>query len=468
MSRKKPFALGALLVTVAGCSAGELPEATEATTSASLSVGEALNTLVSFNVTTAGYTDRYIRHQESLTFTAVVGASSAEAARQDASFFVRPGLASGACYSFESQNFPGHYLRHSNYRLRKDANDGSALFKADATFCARAGLSGAETSLESYNLTGRYLRHKNSEVWLGNAGGTSPGDGGGAVFNADATWRLTPGLGAASGGGGSAWPSIPPRGDGKWVRVKNGCSFPIWVHAASAPDQGNVVLTPDDASLSPGAYRDYLAPNTWPSARVTAYGTGPRSGELEKAEMTFGGGVLNYNITYVDWVGLPLEITAAGGSCNAAAHTTGCYAKQDSLTNTCPEGFLREGKKCLSARTYCANPNNQSNPYCHALDGAIANCASCAKDSTTNVYMCAGLYANDPRWCAALNRGMVSAPDDPNPARYYVNPPYNTYSKWVHQVCPDIYAFPYDDWLSHGGFRSCSGDEVRVTFCPKG
>lgn len=465
MLRKNCLAAGGLLATLAGCAAGESPEATEAT-AADLTVGQALNTLVSFNVTTPGYTDRYLRHQAGLGVTSPLGPASDEASRRDASFFVRPGLANASCYSFESQSFPGHFLRHSNYRLRKDPNDGSALFKADATFCARTGLTGAETSLESYNLTGRYLRHKNAEVWVGNANGTGPGDGGGAVFAADATWRLTPGLATAAPSG--AWPSIPPRADGKWVRVKNGCSFPIWVHAASAPDQGNVVLGPDDAQLSPGAFRDYLAPNTWPSARVTAYGDGPRAGELEKAEMTFGGGVLNYNITYVDWVGLPLEVTAAGGNCSAAAHTTGCYAKQDSLTSTCPEGFLREGKKCLSARTYCANPVNQSNPYCHLLDGAIANCPSCPKDSTTNVYMCAGLYANEPRWCAALNRGMVSAPEDPNPAHYYVNPPFNTYSKWVHQVCPDIYAFPYDDWLSHGGFRSCSGDEVRVTFCPAG
>jgi Beta-1,3-glucanase/Ricin-type beta-trefoil lectin domain-like len=264
------------------------------------------------------------------------------------------------------------------------------------------------------------------------------------------------------------WPAIAPRSDGKWVRVRNTCPFTVWVHAASAPDTGNVVLAPDDQPLAAGASRDYLAPNTWTSARVTAYGDGPRAGELEKVEMTFGGGVLNYNVTYVDWVGLPMEVTAAGGSCTAAASTTGCYAPQATLTSGCPEGVLRDGKKCLSPRTYCANPVNQANALCHLLDGAIASCASCPKDTTTNVWMCAGLYANEPRWCAALNRGMVSAPDDPDQSHYYVNPPYSTYSRWVHEVCPDIYAFPYDDWLGHGGFRSCSGDEVRVTFCPKG
>jgi hypothetical protein len=43
------------------------------------------------------------------------------------------------------------------------------------------------------------------------------------------------------------------------------------------------------------------------------------------------------------------------------------------------------------------------------------------------------------------------------------------YAKWVHEVCPGIYAFSYDDWLSHGGFRDCmDGSEVRITFCPGG
>ncbi len=264
------------------------------------------------------------------------------------------------------------------------------------------------------------------------------------------------------------WPSNAARADGKWVRVRNRCPFTVWVHAASAPDQGNVVLAPDDQPLATGQSRDYLAPNTWTSARVTAFVDGPRAGEQEKVEMTFGGGTLNYNVTYVDWVGLPMEVTAAGGSCTAAQHTTGCYASQASLTGGCPEGVLRDGRKCLSPRTYCANPVNQGNALCHLLDGAIASCPGCPKDTTTNAWMCAGQYANEPRWCAALHRGMVSAPDDPDQAHYYVNPPYSTYARWVHQVCPDIYAFPYDDWLSHGGFRSCQGDEVRVTFCPAG
>src|SRR5262249_26022518 len=141
------------------------------------------------------------------------------------------------------------------------------------------------------------------------------------------------------------------------------------------------------------------------------------------------GGVLNYNVIYVDWVGLPLEIYGVGGNCTTSADTTGCYARQSQITAGCPQGFLLQGKQCISPRTYCANPVNQGSWYCHVLDGKIASCASCPKDSTTNVYMCAGLYANEPRWCAALNRGMTSDPDNANTALYYQNGPYNDYSK---------------------------------------
>ena len=267
-----------------------------------------------------------------------------------------------------------------------------------------------------------------------------------------------------SGGANGSWSSVAARGDGKWVRVKNLCPFPLWIHGAGSSG----TLQPDDAELAQNTERDYLAPNEWSAARVTAYVDGPRQGELEKAEMTLTGGVLNFNVTYVDWVGLPLQIVGVGGNCSAAADTTGCYATQATINNGCPEGFLKQGKKCLSARTFCLDPANQGNSYCHALDGAIASCSSCGGGTTTEAYACSGTYSQNPRMCAALNRGMVNDPDDANASLYYQHGPYNTYSKWVHSVCPNIYAFSYDDWLAQGGFRACSGDELRITFCPSG
>lgn len=141
--------------------------------------------LVSLRVTTAPLTDRSLRHQGNAARTDVVTGTSATALKQDATFWVRPGLSNGACYSFESRNFPGHYLRHRGFQVYKDPNDGTGQFAQDATFCAREGLSGGGTSLESANLAGHYLRHRNAEVWLDPSAGSS------GTFRDDATWSVS-------------------------------------------------------------------------------------------------------------------------------------------------------------------------------------------------------------------------------------------------------------------------------------
>ncbi|MEV8443944.1 glycoside hydrolase family 43 protein [Actinosynnema sp. NPDC051121] len=112
----------------------------------------------------ANVADRYVRHRDNLAYVEPISTATD---RADATFTVVAGLANGNCYSFESVNFPGRYLRHNNMRLVLNANDGSAVFRADATFCGRTGLAGGgTTSFESFNFPGRYLRHYNYEMRL--------------------------------------------------------------------------------------------------------------------------------------------------------------------------------------------------------------------------------------------------------------------------------------------------------------
>ncbi|WP_181772751.1 AbfB domain-containing protein [Amycolatopsis pittospori] len=144
--------------------------------------------LVSLRVTTAGYTDRYLRHQDSFVRTDVLGEGSADVAKLDATFWARQGLADASCLSFESRNYPGQFLRHASSRIRKDANDGSAQFAGDATFCAREGAGG--TALESFNQRGAYIRHYAETVYLARSGGTNPWDTA-AGFAADTTWAAS-------------------------------------------------------------------------------------------------------------------------------------------------------------------------------------------------------------------------------------------------------------------------------------
>ncbi|HEV7711457.1 MAG TPA: AbfB domain-containing protein [Asanoa sp.] len=55
----------------------------------------------SLQVTTPGYTNRYLRRQNSLANTEVVTASSPALLKNDATYTISPGLADASCYSFE-------------------------------------------------------------------------------------------------------------------------------------------------------------------------------------------------------------------------------------------------------------------------------------------------------------------------------------------------------------------------------
>jgi len=147
------------------------------------------NVFQSIQVTTPGFTANFIRHRNGLGVTTVMNASSPLLDKQDATFKIVPGLADAGCYSFESKNYPGHYLRHSSYRIHLDAPDGSRLFALDATFCAQRGLSGSGISFLSYNYPDRYIRHINGELWIASNSGLYSWDNP-ASYTPDVTWAL--------------------------------------------------------------------------------------------------------------------------------------------------------------------------------------------------------------------------------------------------------------------------------------
>jgi len=257
------------------------------------------------------------------------------------------------------------------------------------------------------------------------------------------------------------------------IHVDNECPFDLWIRGTGS----GATLQPDNRQLKTGETQDYIAPDTWSAARVTAYKSAPPNNEIDKAEITFVNKIINYNITYVDWVGLPIEAISFGSGSDCKR--VGCYVPVGDLLQGCPAGLL-SGSRCLSAGSYCMNQANKGTPFCHALDPTIAQCgANAAKypgcspggSGTPDVYACSGAFQANPKWCSALNRGMIDDPDNGNIALYYQNAPYNTYSKWVHASCPGIYAFPYDDSgkSNESGFHSCiGGRQLNITFCPAG
>lgn len=136
---------------------------------------------VSLRATTPGFTDRYVRHQQDAAVTSPVNSGSPVLDKADASWIVRRGLADSSCVSFESRNYPGDFLRHYDFHVYRRPMDGSAQFRADATFCPQAGKNGQGTSLASYNFPDKYLRHFASTLYVA-------GDGGANAWDATAHW----------------------------------------------------------------------------------------------------------------------------------------------------------------------------------------------------------------------------------------------------------------------------------------
>lgn len=104
----------------------------------------------------------------------------------NAQWIVVPGLNDASLVSFQSRNDPGRYLRHAGFRLWSDTNDGSAVFKQDATFrYAQPFISTGvlAKALESSNYPGRYWKRDGSKITLDSFTDT-------ADYKQSATWRI--------------------------------------------------------------------------------------------------------------------------------------------------------------------------------------------------------------------------------------------------------------------------------------
>ncbi|PQE15054.1 alpha-L-arabinofuranosidase B protein [Rutstroemia sp. NJR-2017a BVV2] len=162
---------------------------TSLTSGSALTVGSS----ISLRATTTGYTTRYIAHTGSTVNTQVVTGSSATALKQQASWTVRTGLGNSACFSFESVDTPGSYIRHYNFALALNATDGTKQFNEDATFCPQAGISGTGSSIRAWSYPTRYWRHYNNVVYVADNGGVHTFDAA-ASFNADVSFVISAGF----------------------------------------------------------------------------------------------------------------------------------------------------------------------------------------------------------------------------------------------------------------------------------
>jgi hypothetical protein len=138
-----------------------------------------------YSLQSYNYSNYFIRHRD---FLGEITTISSTLDREDATFRITPGLASGSCVSFESLNHPSYYLRHQEFRIKLHTSDGTQLFREDATFCQRPGLDdSAWASFESYNYRGYYLRHLDFHLYIER--------GSGDLYRADTTFRIVAPLG---------------------------------------------------------------------------------------------------------------------------------------------------------------------------------------------------------------------------------------------------------------------------------
>jgi hypothetical protein len=113
---------------------------------------------------------RYLTYAGDFAALGRVSPSSSARTRQRVTFTVIRGLADQRCVTFRAAD--GRYLRHYELRLRLSTNDGSELFREDATFCPRPGSVAGSVTLHAHNYPGSVLRHRDGGIWLDGFDGT--------------------------------------------------------------------------------------------------------------------------------------------------------------------------------------------------------------------------------------------------------------------------------------------------------
>ncbi|MGW0503846.1 sigma-70 family RNA polymerase sigma factor [Micromonospora sp. NPDC003241] len=99
----------------------------------------------------------------------VTGASGAQTRRR-ATFTVSRGLADRNCVTLRGAD--GRYLRHSGLRLRLSPDEGSQLFRQDATFCPERGGTTGSVTLRAHNYPHLVVHDRADGFWIDLPDGT--------------------------------------------------------------------------------------------------------------------------------------------------------------------------------------------------------------------------------------------------------------------------------------------------------
>jgi hypothetical protein len=324
------------------------------------------------------------------------------------------------------------------------------------------------------------------------AGASGAGESGGAAPTAGAAGAA--GAAPTAGAAGQTACETPPTGaerkapafpatqipnpTGVLFRFMNRCPMTIWVQASNANNQfpgSNGVV-----ELASKTSAEFDMKNGV-SGRISAYKNAPPNTAgnvmIQFTEMNATkNAALNYNLSNVDWVGLPVEVKGIGG--DPTCGVTGCYQPYANILSGCPAQLLdtKEGK-CHAPNWYCGA--HASEDFCKALNASASNtlandpdCAGGTLGSPNDIFGCGSgtFWGQNAQCCAKVNRnyqGNAKSQSAKNNCSFYAAAPYNVYAGWSHKQCPFIYAFAYDDVAEQSGFHTCSkGTEMDITYCP--
>lgn len=278
-----------------------------------------------------------------------------------------------------------------------------------------------------------------------------------------------------------ATPTFPACTDPPCMNVYNNCPMTLWTHAISTIpiDDGTV------RELPPNAQFQYAGYGPFGGGRIYAYyqqpsvlqnTSAPVSPYNQFIEMTItsgpavsGGWTQNYDISYVDFLTLPVSVQAESGC--PATICGGQFADWSEKLQECPTALLNVANgvgTCAGSYNYCITPDGTTTyddvmSYCSKMQVAHGYPGS-------DVY--GGVFPSEPSsnvgfWdgVAAWNRGTLAG--DADAGDYYQTEPYNDYARMIHvDLNCLVYAFSTDDHQNQSGFTQCSSPVLDVVWCP--
>jgi hypothetical protein len=202
------------------------------------------------------------------------------------------------------------------------------------------------------------------------------------------------------------------------------------------------------------------------AGRMYFYLGSPNSQYFDFIEFTVGPGVFNGNTTRVDAFGLKIamRLHARDGFDTSVGEDLATFTEDRSVTF---QRFMNEVPTEFKHLAQVQAPFRIPAPGSDAafrVGGQYANYFTGYASSvgvttiTSDVTGCAGVLANNPNMCAALNRHVAQLPQAQwsDPSRYYQAAPANYYARFWHDHAINhlAYGFPYDDVAGQSSFIS--------------